>query len=480
MVKPRLKSGILGLDEVLYGGYLPSQAYLVRGKPGSGKTTIGLHFLAAGAVKDEQGLFITLEEPVTQIQDIAQGLGLNLPSTTFLDLSPTAEFFAQVQTYDIFSPAEVEREPVTHSIVEKIESLKPQRIFIDSITQFRYFSPDAFQFRKQVLSFLRFLRENEATILFTSESSSEAPDDDLQFMSDGVINLGFEHQERTLGVSKFRGSNFRNGHHSVQLTQQGMVLFPKLLPDIYKRQFTLETISSGIPEIDELLSGGIERGTITVITGPSGIGKSTIGAQFMKEASGRGERSVIYSFEETKDMFVHRSKGINIAVDAMLQKGTLAVLQVEPLQYSPDQFAYMVRQEVEQHNAQIVMIDSLSGYSLSVRGDGLVRNVHALCKYLQNMGVAVLLINEVTSITGNFRATELGISYLADNIIFLKYLEIEGELRRAIGVLKKRMGNFEKSLREFEITRYGVKVGQPLTQLRGILSGMPEWTGKGD
>ncbi|MBW4466487.1 MAG: AAA family ATPase [Pegethrix bostrychoides GSE-TBD4-15B] len=471
----KLQSGILGLDEVLNGGYLPNRAYLVRGQPGTGKTTVGLHFLTAGATAGESSLFITLEEPVAQLQTAAQGLGLDLSTTTFLDLSPTTDFFAKVQTYDIFSPAEVEREPITQMIVEQIESLQPQRIFIDSITQFRYFSANPFQFRKQVLSFLRFLREHKATVLFTSEDSRDAPDDDLQFMSDGVLNLSLENQDRALCVSKLRGSNFQGGRHSLQLTQRGMVLFPRLVPGTRNQALTIETISSGIPEIDELLNGGIERGAITVITGPSGVGKSTLGTQFMKEAAGRGERSVIYSFEESKETLLHRCRGINIAVDAMLERETLSVVQIEPLRYSPDEFASMVRQEVEQHNVRIVMIDSLSGYRLSVRGEELVSSIHALCKYLQNMGVAVLLVNEVETITGDFRATEIGISYLADNIIFLRYIEMEGELRRAIGVLKKRMSNFEKALREFEISRYGVKVGQPLGQLRGILSGMPKF-----
>jgi circadian clock protein KaiC len=121
------------------------------------------------------------------------------------------------------------------------------------------------------------------------------------------------------------------------------------------------------------------------------------------------------------------------------------------------------------------MLDSTAGYRLSLRSGNLVGHLHALCKYLQNMGVAVLLISEIEAITGEFRATEAGISYLADNIVFLRYLEIQGELRRAIGVLKKRLSSFEPTLREIEITRYGIKVGKPLTELRGILRGMPEW-----
>lgn len=475
MSQNRISSGIPGLDEVLYGGYIQGRTYLIRGEAGAGKTTLGMHFLTSGAKKGERVLFITLGESVTQLQRTAEGLGFDLQSITFLDLSPTPEFFAQVQTYDIFSPAEVEREPITRQIVEQVEALKPHRIFIDSMTQFRYLATDTFQFRKQVLSFLRFLVQQDTTVLFTSESSGEAPDDDLQFMSDGVFNLHFSNNERSLCVSKFRASDFHDGHHAIRLTSTGMQIFPRLMPRAYGQDFSTESISSGIPEIDELLHGGIERSTITIITGPSGVGKSTLGLQFMKEAAGRGEHSVIYTFEERKETLLRRAEGINIPVNAMQERGTLSVVQVEPLHYTPDEFAYLVRQEVEQKQARIVMIDSMSGYRLSVRGKDLTSHIHTLCKYLQNMGVAVLLINEVETITGDFRVTEIGISYLADTIIFLRYLEMRGELRRTVGVLKKRMSDFEKTLREFEISRYGIKVGKPLTQLRGVLTGVPEF-----
>jgi circadian clock protein KaiC len=195
----------------------------------------------------------------------------------------------------------------------------------------------------------------------------------------------------------------------------------------------------------------------------------------MKDAAGRGERSVVYTFEERLGTLLHRAEAVHIPVHAMMQRGTLSVVQVEPLQWTADEFAGLVRQEVEQYGTRIVMFDSTAGYRLSLRSGDLVGHLHALCKYLQNMGVAVLLISEVEAITGEFRATEAGISYLADNIVFLRYLEIQGELRRAIGVLKKRLGSFERTLREIEITRYGIKVGKPLTELRGILRGTPEW-----
>lgn len=475
----RNKTGILGLDELLEGGLIVNRAYLIRGGPGCGKTTLGLHFLAMGSCQGEAGLLITLGETASQIRSHAETIGLELEQVTFLDLSPSAEFFTEVQTYDIFSPAEVERDPTTRRIIEQVEQLQPKRIFIDAMTQFRYLATDTFQYRKQVLSFIRFLIAQGATVVFTSESSEEAPDDDLQFISDGVIQVAASPEGRSITVTKFRGSDFQSGDHALRLSEQGMQVYPRLKPAEHRREFALEAISSGIPELDELMHGGIERGTVTILSGPSGVGKTTVGLQFMKEAAGRGERSVVYTFEEEVEILLARCELINIPARTMIERGTLSVVKVEPLQYTPDEFARMVRAEAEVENARIVMIDSVAGYRLSLKGKDLVPHVHALCKYLANMGVTVLLINEVSTVAGEFRATDVGITYLADNFVFLRYWERQvngiAEIRKAIGVLKKRLSDFEKNLRELEISRYGIKVGPPMPGLKGLLSSAPEF-----
>ncbi|MEG4940161.1 ATPase domain-containing protein [Microcoleus sp. F4-D5] len=479
MSENRLSVGITGLNEVIGGGLIPQRSYLVRGGPGTGKTTLGFHFLAAGVALGEKVLFITLGEPEAQLRANAQWLGFEIEAMPFLDLSPSSEFFTEVQTYDIFSASEVEREPTTQKIIEQVQAVKPQRVFLDAITQFRYLATDEFQFRKQVLSFLRFLVEGGATVVFTSEGTSSAPDDDLQFISDGVIYLELLPEGRTVSVTKFRGSNFRDGRHSLRLSETGMQVFPRLLPDNYQQDFISEPISSGIPEMDEMLHGGLERGTVSVISGPSGVGKTTVGIQFMKEAAARGERSVVYIFEESTSTLLHRCESVNIPVQQMIEQGSLSVIPVEPLLYSPDEFANMVRIEVEDRQTRIVMIDSISGYQLSMRGQDLVSNLHALCKYLKNMGVTVILINEIETLAGDFRMTEVGISYLADSLVFIRYLEHQlsagTEICKAIGVIKKRVSNFEKSLRELDITRYGIKVSKPIRRVRGILSAAPLW-----
>jgi circadian clock protein KaiC len=473
----RISTGVRGLDDVLHGGLIAGRSYLVHGEPGTGKTILGLHYLTHGVAQDETALFINLEEATGDIEQNAAALNFDVDDIHFLDLSPKSAFFAGDQGYDVFESSEVERDPMVEEIAERLSSLDPDRVFVDPITQLRYLSTGEYQFRKQALTFMRLLSEYGATVLFTTQATDSTPDDDLQFMSDGTIKLGYASTGRSVRVPKFRGSATRSGDHGLKITDDGLVVHPELTPGEHDQEFVEESISSGVPEVDDLFNGGLERGTVSVISGPTGVGKTTTGTQFMKEAAGRGERSVIYLFEESESTFMRRSEAINIPVEKMRERGTLHVKELESLETSPQEFADMVRQEVETEETEIVMIDGISGYKLALRGEGdeLVSHLHALNRYLKNMGVTVLLLEEVTNVTGEFQATDVGISYLADNIVFLRHLELHGELRKVIGVLKMRTSDFERTLREFEITQDGITVGEPLTRLRGILSGTPEW-----
>jgi circadian clock protein KaiC len=468
----RLRTGVAGLDEVLGGGLEPGRAYLVRGGPGAGKTILGAHFLTADAASE--ALFITLGEPAEQVQVNARRQGFDLDPVSFLNLAPGADFFQDVETYDIFSPSEVERAPAMEAIVERVEEVGPARVFVDSMTQFRYLAASPEQFRKQALSFVRFLTGSGATVLFASESSPEAPDYDLQFLSDGILELNRGHDGRTLTVPKFRGGDAKRGPHGVAITDDGIEVFPRLAPEMTDRNFTGETISTGVPEMDALLAGGIERGTVTIVSGPAGVGKTTLGLQFVKEAAGRGERSVVYNLEEEPETMVHRCEEINIPIRQMIDGETLQLRAVRPWDFSFDAFAQKVRREVEERGTDIIMVDSLTGLENFVQQPAFAERLQALTKYLINRNVTVFFTDEVSSVTGDFAPTASSLSYVADNIIFLRYLEMQGELRKAIGVLKKRAGDFENTLREFAITEYGLKVGEPLTELRGVLQGTPE------
>jgi circadian clock protein KaiC len=470
----RISTGVSGLDDVLCGGLIPSRSYMVSGDPGTGKTILGLHFLTAG---EGSALYVNLEEPAEEIARNAAAVGIDTDDVTFLDLSPGAEVFVDRQEYDVFTPDDVEGSSLRSAIVEAVRDVEPTRMFIDPMSELQHLAPDTYQLRQQVSSLLRFLREQRVTLLFTTQSTSDVPDDDLQYLSDGTLELIQGDEGRRLRVTKFRGSQTEGGAHSVRITGAGMTVYPVLVPDDHVVDFPDETISTGIPELNQLLGGGLTRGTVTIINGPSGVGKTTLGAQVMKEAAGRGERSVIYMFEETTRTFVTRCTAVDIPVDTMVDRGTLRIEEVQPLTQSPAEFASMVRADVEERGARVVLVDGIDGYRLSVRSeddDSLHREIGALCRYLRSRGVTTLLVDSSETVTGDFRATHGGVSYIADNILFLRYLEVHGELRKAIGVLKKRTSDYERALREFRITEYGLSVGAPLRSLRGILGGTPE------
>lgn len=474
----RVSTGIAGLDEILEGGLLPQRTYLVRGAPGTGKTLLGLHFLIAGR-RRENPLFIALDEPEEKIRRDARSLGLNLRHVHFLDLSPSSDFFAQVQSYDLFSPAEVERAPLAARVTECVRTLKPRRVFVDSMSHFRYFALSAFEYRKQVLSFLRFLVEQGATVMFTSDYNTTAPDDDLQSLCDGIIHLERNGANHRLQVTKMRGSSFRKGTHVMRIEQGGVRVFPQLLPEPGRFVGVLEQIPSGLPVLDEMLHGGVERGTVVLVTGASGVGKTTIGMQFMKEAATRGERSVVYSFEEELPIMLARCEAVGIPATSMIQQGTLSLVKVEPLQYSAIEFAHMVREEVERRNTRIIMVDSVAGYRLSLDGEDLVGQLHALCKWMQSRGVVTFLINETHTVSGPLLISEVGLSYLADTVLYLRYAEKYtahgAHLTKVIGVLKKRLSGFDPTLRELQLGEGKIQVGGVIPGLRNLVADTPTW-----
>lgn len=473
----RIPTGVPGLDDIMYGGLLPERGYMVVGGPGAGKSILGLHYLTAGEQAGETGLYIALEERASDIQANAATLGFDLDDDTILDLSPDAAAFTSQSTdYEVFSPDTVETPELVTRILDTIEATEPDRVFVDPLTRFRQLTPSAHQFAQFVTGFITYLTSRGTTVMFSAQPDDYGDAIDLQFLSDGTITLDRTDHGRRLAVPKFRGSNSKSGTHTFTITDTGITVYPALESGSPAESLPEGQVPSGIVAIDEMMSGGLNLGSVTFLSGPTGVGKTTLGTQFLTETALSGTDAAMYLFEENRQTFIQRSRGIGIPVDDAIDAGRLSVTEIEPLRETPDQFANRIRQAVED-GVEIVMIDGVAGYQLSLRGgdDELEVELATLCRYLKNNGVTTILIDSVDQVTGDFKPTQSNVSYLADTLVFLRYLEIEGELRKAIGLLKRRTGGFERSLREFEITDTGIVVGDPLHNLRGILKGTPEF-----
>jgi circadian clock protein KaiC len=475
----KVESGTPGLDAVLHGGFLPGHAAIVTGGPGTGKTIIALQFLAAA---DGDALYIGFEEREQELRRNAAQLGIDLSDVSILDLSAKDERFFSDEAYTLFSTEEVEGEELLGQIASTIENHDLDRLVIDPLSELRSLLPDDFQFRRNISSLFNSLNHKDITTVCTAQPSDQEAEADLQFLGNTTIEIHRSTDRRSLEVTKYRGSETAAGQHTFRIhSGRGGHVYPKLVPGDHHRETTREPLPSDVDGLDALLNGGIERGSVTIVSGPSGVGKTTTGTHFLQAAAKRDERALAFLFEELRSDYLYRAAQLGMEVDDLVEEGTFEVQEIEALTQSPDEFAHHVREAVEDRDVEFVMIDGIAGYRLGLRGDDsqeqLTREIHALCRYLKRMGVTVILIEEVGEITGEFRSTNYKTSYLADNLIFLQYLEVDGDIEKAIGVLKKRFGGFEQSLRELQIDTGGLQVGERLSGYRGILTGTPEQTG---
>lgn len=474
--RAQISSGIDGLDTLLNGGFVSNRTYMIRGRSGTGKTILGYHFLDEGVSNGENVLYISFEETAAELAENAATLGFDFSDIPVLDLSPTSGKFLDDESYSVLAPSEVEGQSTTSAIAEAVTEHQPDRVVIDPLSQLRHLSPDDYQFNQTAASLMRYLKDTGATTLFTSQPDAQQADESLQYLCNGSITISRTDEGRFVTIEKLRGSDFQSGTHAFRIDEgRGIRIFPKIRPENYHDESAFETVSSNVESLDALLGGGLERGSITLVSGPSGVGKSTTATTLAKAFAARNERAALYLFEESEESFRHRSAAVGLSVSDYIESGTMAVEAIEPLTLSADEFAHRVKTDVEEHDTKFVLIDGTAGYELSLHAEGsdLRKELHALARYLRNVGVTVVITDEIQDVTGGFRASDSHVSYLADNILFFRYIEVRGEIQKAAGVLKKRFGSFESSLRSFRIDTDGIHIGEPLDNLRGVLTGTP-------
>lgn len=474
----RQSTGIPGADRLLNGGLVQGRLYLITGPRGTGKTSFGMSFLETGIDAGDRVLFIHGEESQANLVANAANLDIDLSGAHFLDIGPESDYFTEGQSYDVVEPHTLDEDHSLGEIREAIEDLDPSRVLIDPITQFQYLAPTEYQYRKQLISFTRFLT-NQGTTVVATKTPTHSMDVQLESLSDGVIHLDYQDDGRRIRVPKHRGVGQRDGTHGLEIDgDAGLVVYPALRPDRHERSDGLPGLRSGIPELDALIGGAFDGGSTTIISGPTGVGKTTTATTMLTEAVEDDGTALAYLFEESIDTFTRRSEQFGLPVTRLREEGALIVEAVEPLNLSPEEFATRVKTQVEDDDISTVMLDGISGYKTSIKGGSvdldLQRKLHALARFLTNLDISVLLIDERSEVAGLNRPTSANVSYLADNILFMNYLEVNGDIQRIVGVLKKRVGDHESKPRKFRITSEGLDIGDPLSNLHGILRGIPE------
>jgi len=475
-------TGIAGLDAVLDGGLPRDHAYLVQGDPGSGKTTLGLHFCLAGVRQGERALYLTTCESEEEIREVARSHGWSLDGVT-LHYHDARECLGDEPEQSVFHPAEVELPRTIEALLAVIERVNPQRLVIDSLSEIRLLAADPRWFRRQVLELKEDLAGRQCTTLFCDDRLD--PDQPVQSIVHGVIELeqlapDYGPDRRRLRVAKLRGRPFSSGYHDFRIRTGGIDVYPRLVAAEHRRHVEAETVSSGLPELDHLFGGGADRGTATLLLGPSGTGKSTVASQFALAAARRGERSAVYIFDERIQTLLRRAKGLGLNLEAEVERGLVELRQIDPAELSPGEFSHAVLRAIAERDVRMLVFDSLAGYLHAMPDERLLSvHLHELLSYLSQQAVTVLMVMTMHGLPGNPRHTPFDLSYISDSVLLFHAFEYAGEFRKAISVYKRRSGGHERTLRELQLGPQGIRIGEPLRQFHGILTGTPRFTGKG-
>lgn len=483
---PRASTGVAGLDEVLGGGWARKRMHLLEGSPGTGKTTIALQFLLAGAKAGESGIYISLAETEHELRDGARSHGWAIdPSIEVFELVPPDSVLDPEQHQSLLYSSDLELGEAITRVFEAIERVKPQRVVIDSLSEIRLLAQSSLRYRRQILALKHYFAKHNSTVVMLDDLTGETNDRAVHSIAHSVTQLEqlapvYGAERRRLRIAKCRGQSFRGGFHDFVIGAGGVQVFPRLVAADQRKGFSGTVLKSGIAELDTLMGSGLPAGSSTLVIGPAGTGKTLVVMQYLREAIRRGERAAMFVFDEELGLLFARAKGMGIDLAGMRDAGKLVVQQMDAAELSPGEFSHRVRTAVDRDNIGIVAIDSLNGYQASMpEEEFLTLHLHELLQYLNRRGASTFLTLAQSGMVGEMK-TPVDLTYLADSVIMLRYFEALGRVRRAISIIKKRGGAHEDTIREFRINSQGIQVGEPLQEFQGVLRGVPSFVGRSE
>jgi circadian clock protein KaiC len=483
-ITSRQTTGIDGLDEILNGGLPSHRLYVVEGEPGSGKTTFALQFLREGARLGQRVLYVTLSETLDELNDVAQSHGWTLDGLDLIELNSLSDRIEEEANYTVYHPSDVELGETLKRIRAEVERLNPERVALDSVSELKILSQTSARYRREILGLKQFFAGRNCTVLVLDDRSAPQVEQQLQSIAHGVLRLEREGREygstrRQLHIVKMRGVRFQDGRHDFVIRTGGLELFPRLSARDAPLIKHTGTAESGSLQLDDLLGGGLDRGSSNLLLGPAGCGKTTMCSHYLLAALKRGENVACYQFEESRETFLHRSAGFGMDFEPYIASGKFELVQIEIGELSPGEFSSRVRRAIEQDQASFIVIDSLNGYLNGMPSERfLMIHMHELLTYLGQKGVVTLLTIAQHGMLGNAMQSPVDFSFLADTVILLRFFEAAGSVRQAISVVKKRRGPHERTLREMKIGPAGMQIGDVLQDFQGVLTGVPRYRGK--
>jgi circadian clock protein KaiC len=474
-------TGTTGLDQILGGGFTPNRLYLIEGDPGAGKTTLALCYLLEGAKQGETGLYVTLSETREEIESVAQSHGWSVDAIRIVELIASEENLTPDSQYTMYHPSETELGETTKKVLEEVERVKPRRVVFDSLSELRLLAQSPLRYRRQILALKQFFAGRKCTVLLLDDRTADESDLQVHSIAHGVLTLEqlspeYGAERRRLRVVKLRGKAYKGGFHDFTIVRGGLDVFPRLVAADHQHAFKRDKVPSGVKPLDDLLGGGLDRGTSTLIMGPAGSGKSTVAVQYVVAAAARGDHAAIFAFDESRETLLARSAALGMDLRTHIDSGLVTVQQVDPAEMSPGEFVHAVRDQVEQSQCRIVVIDSLNGYMNAMPEERfLTIQLHELLTYLGHKGVTTILVVAQHGLMGSTMQSPVDVSYLADSVILTRYFEFRGRVKKAVSVVKKRSGAHEETIRELRVGKGGITVGTPLENLHGVLTGVPSF-----